>query len=284
MRLYLTVALAATLAALTLAAPAHAFTLGIADRATAPVEPGQALGAKTYRLVIDPNLPLANYDARIAAHRAVGQEPQIVVGGTGTTGHKSSRGLMSTLVAAAKRWPYVYSVGVVNEPDLSGMGVCEYARTFVQAQSSMRAMGVRRVLFGEFSPHAAQAWMRATMTRCGKTSATLRRTVRRVAWHGYDGALNFGRDLRQIGHEVGARPFALHMTEAGAEVLDTAAKTDRFGMTYWRQVFHAVKRDRIAQVVVWELHASVRESAWDSSLIDRDGRQRPAFHFIAARR
>lgn len=288
MRPHLTVALAATLAALTLTSTAHAYTLGVGDAAEFPARDSQTLGATAYRVVIDPAVPIATYDARIYAHRAVGQEPQLVIGGNGTQNHQSSRGITDTAVAAAHRWPYAYSISVVNEPNLSGMGVCEYARTFVRSYRALTAAGVKRVLFGEWAPgNGDMQWHARTLHGCGRTSVALRPLVKRVAWHGYLTYLDDGPKYRALNREFHAPSPRLYITEAGAILRNASAAldsetSDLEGLRYWRKMMRAVKRDRLDEVVAWDLHAPPASSAWDSSLIDPNGRPRPAFNLIAA--
>lgn len=295
MRLHLTAATCITAAAAFLiysvlalgTAEARTFTLGVGDAAQFDAAPSAELGAKTYRVVIDPALPVESYTPRILAHRAVGQEPQLVIGGTGTENHASSRGIVRAAVAAAKRWPSAYSISVVNEPNESGMSVCEYARTYVASYRALRAVGVRRVLFGEWSPNETLAWHNATLDphRCKNTAKAIRGMVKRVAWHGYGASVNFGPALRLITKQHTGRTPELHITEAGYTITfraHTASSLDADlnGMRYWRKALNTVKRDRIAQIVAWDVH-SPQSGAWDSGLIDGNGRRRPAFDLIA---
>ena len=174
--------------ALLIAAPlasAARYDLGVGDSSLYPAAESAPLHAAASRVVIDPAKPLSHYDAHIAAHRAVGQLPQLVVGGTGTSEPPQHDGRRPTAVAAARRWAPVYSVSVVNEPDTAGVSVCAYAKTYVDAYGKLRAAGVKRVLFGEFAPHNAKRWLRATLTRCGTTSKQAPREGPNVAWHAY---------------------------------------------------------------------------------------------------
>jgi len=287
----LTAALILTLALIALATSAinttvaQAYVLGAGDGAQYPAAPSAALGAKTYRVVIDPAQPLESYTPRILAHRAVGQEPQLVIGGTGTQNHASSRGVVRAAVAAAKRWPSAYSISVINEPNESGMGVCEYARTYVQAYRSLKAVGVKRVLFGEWSPTNAVGWQRATLTRCKHSSKLLRNKVARVAWHGYGPAIDLGDDLEAVTKAATGHTPMLYVTEAGfvlrsATAARAASAGDTGGVRYWRHALNVARRG-LAQIVAWDIH-SPQTGAWDSGLIDGNGRPRPAFGFIAS--
>src|SRR5262245_48266501 len=166
-------------------ASAARYDLGVGDSPLYPAAQSAPLRAAASRVVIDPAKPLSSYDAQIAAHRAVGQMPQLVIGGTGTKNHRSTKNVVKTAVAAARRWAPVYSVSGVNEPDTAGVSVCGYAKTYVDGYGKLRAAGVKRVLFGEFAPHNATRWLRATLTRCGSTSKKLRTRVGNVAWHAY---------------------------------------------------------------------------------------------------
>jgi len=285
----LVLSLAVLSGALLIAAPmasAAKYQLGIGDSAIFPAAESAPLRAVASRVVIDPSQPLSYYDAHIAAHRAVGQLPQLVVGGTGTKNHRSTSGVVATAVAAAKRWKPVYSVSVVNEPDTAGVSVCAYAKTYLTAYGKLRAAGVKRVLFGEFAPHNAKRWLRATLTRCGTTSKQLRAKVPNLAWHAYgtgvDLAVSLSTTTRQLTHH---RP-KLYVTEAGyvlrhrsGNVLAASAPGGAVG--WWR---HALKvaNAHLAEIVAWDIRARPN-AVWDSSLIDAAGRPRPAFAVIANR-
>lgn len=281
-------AVAAILAALASAAPASAWTLGVGDRADAPAAESAQLGARVYRVVIDPDLPLASYDARIVAHRAAGQEPQLVVGGTGTRNHASSRGVVRAAVAVAKRWPSAFSVGVINEPNESGMGLCEYERTWLAAYSSLRAVGVKRVPFGEWSPNQALVWHEAALNphRCHGSAPRVAKRAKLVAWHGYGVAIDFGGAFRLLHRKYHAVSPRLYVTEAGAVLRfrsnDVSRRdADLMGLRYWRRALRAVKRDKLVELVAWDVHSPHAASAWDSSLIEPGGRTRPAFDLLA---
>lgn len=267
-------------------ASAARYDVGVGDSPLYPAAQSAPLRAAASRVVIDPAKPLSSYDAQIAAHRAIGQLPQLVVGGTGTKNHRSTAHVVATAVAAAKRWKPVYSVSVVNEPDTAGVSVCGYAKTYLTAYGKLRAAGVNRVLFGEFAPHNAQRWLRATLTRCGTTSKQLRAKVPNVAWHAYgtgvDLAATLSTTTRQLTHH---RP-RLYVTEAGyvlrhrsGNVL--AASVPGGAVGWWR---HALKvaNAHLAEIVAWDIRARPN-AVWDSSLIDAAGRPRPAFAVIANR-
>lgn len=282
-------ALAALAAAFLFPAPASAFTLGVGDRGDAPAAPSKKLGARVYRVVIDPSLPLSTYDERIWEHRQAGQEPQLAIGGTGTRYHASTRGVVETAVRAAKRWPYAYSISVINEPDLSGVGVCGYGRTWLRAYRALRPLGVR-LLFGEWAGKGLH-WQRALMDRhrCHNTAPQLRRRVKHVAWHAYGDAIDWAPKLREATPRSDARLYA---TEAGAvlkigtPLVGNAVDADVTGIRYWRKAVRMAREQRLVEMVAWDVHSPPAHSRWDSSLIDANGRPRPAFHVIrsAARR
>jgi hypothetical protein len=269
---------------------AHAYVLGVADAADANPAAGTLLKATVYRLVLDPAVPLETYDARIAAHRSAGQEPQLVVGGTGTTNHAASHGVVDYAVSAAERWPYAYSISVINEPNESGIGVCEYARTYLAAYRALHALGVRRILFGEWAPGGAIRWHIAVLTRCKNTSPFLREIVTDVAWHAYWTSILWGPGFRAIARQLHMTVPRLYATEAGAVLhcnsnldITSATEANRVGVTYWRMALSATRRDRLTEVVVWELHSPGPLSHWDSGLIEPDGGARSAFAMIANR-
>jgi hypothetical protein len=279
---------AALLGILLVAAPmasAAKYQLGIGDSPVFPAEESAPLHAVASRVVIDPAKPLAHYDAQIAAHRAIGQLPQLVIGGTGTVHHKSTAKVVSTAVAAAKRWKPVYSVSVVNEPDTAGVSVCAYAKTYLTAYPKLRAAGVKRILFGEFAPHNALRWERATLTRCGATSKKLRSKVGNVAWHAYGPGMDLAAPVSSLTRKLTHHKPNLYVTEAGYVLRHRSGNVLAAGVTdgaaWWR---HALKvaNAHLTEIVAWEIR-SRPTAAWDSSLIDAAGNPRPAFAVIANR-
>jgi hypothetical protein len=267
-------------------ASAARYDVGIGDSPVFPAAQSAPLRAVANRVVIDPAKPLSSYDAHIAAHRAVGQLPQIVVGGTGTKNHRSTSRVVATAVAAAKRWKPVYSVSVVNEPDTAGVSVCGYAKTYVTAYGKLRAAGVKRILFGEFAPHNAQRWLRATLTRCGATSKALRGKVGNVAWHAYGPGIDLAVPVSTLTRKLTHHRPKLYVTEAGFVLRHRAgsalsASVSGNAVTWWR---HALKVSsaHLAEIVAWDIR-SRPGSVWDSSLIDANGNPRPAFAVIANR-
>jgi hypothetical protein len=285
----LVAALAVLAGVLLLVAPlasAAKYDLGVGDSSLYPAAQSAPLRAAASRVVIDPSKPLSSYDAHIAAHRDVGQLPQLVVGGTGTKNHRSMTKVARVAVAAAKRWKPVYSVSVVNEPDTAGVSVCGYAKTYVSAYGKLRAAGVKRVLFGEFAPHNAKRWLRATLTRCGATSKQLRTKAGNVAWHAYGTGVDLARPLSTLTKQLTHRTPKLYVTEAGyvlrhrsGNVLAASASGD--AVTWWR---HALKvaSAHLTEIVAWDIRARPN-AVWDSSLIDANGNPRPAFAVIANR-
>ena len=285
----LALASAALAGLLLVAAPiasAAKYDVGIGDSPLYPAAQSAPLRAVANRVVIDPAKPLAGYDAHIAAHRAVGQLPQIVVGGTGTKKHRSMSRVVATAVAAAKRWKPVYSVSVVNEPDTAGVSVCGYAKTYVTAYGKLRAAGVKRILFGEFAPHNAQRWLRATLTRCGATSNKLRAKVGNVAWHAYGPGVDLAVPISTLTRKLTHHRPKLYVTEAGFVLRHRAgsalsASVSGNAVTWWR---HALKvaNAHLAEIVAWDIR-SRPNAVWDSSLIDPNGNPRAAFAVIANR-
>src|SRR3954451_21499033 len=121
----------AALGALLIVAPlasAAKYDVGVGDSELYPAAQSAPLRAVPSTAFIHPPKPIASYDGQIAAHRAVGQLPQRVIGGTGTKNHRSMTKVVRVAVAAAKRWKPVYSVSLVNEPDTAGVSVCGYAK------------------------------------------------------------------------------------------------------------------------------------------------------------
>jgi hypothetical protein len=166
------------------------------------------------------------------------------------------------------------------------VSVCGYAKTYVQAYGKLRAAGVKRVLFGEFAPHNAKRWLRATLTRCGSTSKRLRTKVGNVAWHAYGSGVDLARPLSTLTRQLTHRTPKLFVTEAGyvlrhrsGNVL--AASVSGGAVGWWR---HALKvaSAHLTEIVAWDIRARPN-AVWDSSLIDGNGNPRPAFAVIANR-
>src|SRR4051812_35525808 len=94
----------AALGALLIVAPlasAAKYDVGVGDSALYPAAQSAPPGAAGWRVVMDPTKPLASYDGQIGARRAVGQLPQLVIGGTGTKNHRSMTKFVRVAVAAA---------------------------------------------------------------------------------------------------------------------------------------------------------------------------------------
>lgn len=290
--------LAGLLLALAVPASAHAFTLGAADGTTEAAPLAAQLGARTYRLVMDSSQPLDTYAGRIEAYRAAGMLPQIVVDGTGTQvrgKHGQNWQTINYAVKAFKRWPDAYSVSVMNEPNLSGISACQYAKTFRRAYRMLKAAGVPRVLFGEFAPTANPTpldWT-AAIARCTKGI-----TADGWAWHCYDmngwfgiqhareikGWLNVMRKARNPIRTRRGNALPMYCTEYGVMTRGGSAYSDHDAAKAWGRAFQLVRRWKIEQIVAWGVIEAPPASAWDTSVARSDGSPRQAFGVIASAR
>lgn len=274
---------------------AEAFALGSADVATASVaalEAAAALGSRSSRVVIDPHRPLNSYSDQIAAIERAGMRPQIVIGGlTTTTSRKVSPGwLAKVAVLIHRRWPGAFSLSILNEPELQGVGLKHYCRVFRHSYKALKAAGARRVLFGELSPAGPGLWFpRIAKGQCGKVTAD------GFAWHAYDfgkdwlGAL---RNVRQLTRWLKAlrphlrtpRGFTLprFATEYGFPVRDGkwAAPTEREAADSWRRAIARAQRADVTQLVIYHISAVGEESQWDTSILRPDGSKRLAYFAI----
>jgi hypothetical protein len=280
---------------------AQAFTLGAADGSIEAAPIAKELGAKTYRVVIDPREGLEHYAPRIDAYQRLGMNPQLVIGGTGTDirGKTDEQGyrIINTALKAWKRWPDTYSISVINEPDLAGTKVCQYSRTFRRAYKALKAAGVPRVLFGELSPTDPWRWTNAVISRCGHEI-----TADGWAWHCYDAhkvwkgidyARSFTKRLRENRariHSPRGFTLPLYCTEYGALTRDlsgrggaVAAAGGENGAKLWARALTIAKQQQLAQIVAWGIQETHADSVWDSSLVRSDGSFRPAFHIIQNR-
>src|SRR4051812_32851183 len=114
---------AVLLGVLLIAAPmasAAKYALGVGDSPIYPAAESAPLRAVASRVVIDPAKPLSHYDSHIAAHRAVGQLPQLVIGGARPKKHPRTKGGVAPPPPAAERREPGYNGSGVNEPDTAG--------------------------------------------------------------------------------------------------------------------------------------------------------------------
>jgi hypothetical protein len=154
----------AALMGLAFTAPARALELGVQDDRTLGQDPaalfaaGHEVGARWLRIIVTPGDPTAAEKIR-AAH-AAGFSVILTVGGTGTTVRQpSARSLLATITSL----PRVERVTAINEPDLAGISACRYRAIWMRVR---RVLG-RRLLWGDFSPHAPLT-MTAAARRCGR--------------------------------------------------------------------------------------------------------------------
>jgi hypothetical protein len=295
-------ALAVLLAVLIVPSSAHAYVLGAADGSPEAAPLARQMGAQTYRLVMDPSLPLDYYAPRVEAFRAQGMRPQIVVGGEGTTvrGRKvRDWKIINYAIKAYRRWPDAFSVSVVNEPDGSGASVCGYYKTYSTAYKMLKRAGVKRVLFGEFTPFdSAWLWTAAILNRCAKGHDVL---ADGFAWHCYDNhpthtlgishakwLRNALRDARPALHTRRGRALPMYCTEFGAPTAEHGVTgvtmSEAQGAALWSMAFHQARRYKLAQIVTWQILPSGDESQWDTSVIRRDGSPTAAYATIASAR
>jgi len=272
---------------------ASAYVLGAADGNVDAAPIARQLGARTYRLIMDSTIPLEAYAPRVEAFRAQGMVPQIVVDGTGTTVRGKTGRNWQTInyaIRAYQRWPDAYSVSVLNEPDLAGLSACQYARTFRRAYKMLKAAGVRRVLFGEWSPHTPREWTLAAM-RCLPQDTV----ADGWAWHGYDvGADWYGiqhaadirRFLRSARHDLHTRmgePLPVYCTEYGMMTRGPGGYGETDAAARWSRALSLASRYGFRQIVAWQILELPAWSRWDSSLVDSTGRPRAAFATIVNR-
>jgi len=291
--------LASTIAVITLATSAinatvaDAYVLGAADGTTQAAPYAAQLGARTYRLVMDPNVPLEVYAPRVEAYRAAGMRPQIVVGGTGTSvrGKTTSQKwrIVNYAIHALRRWPDTYSMSVVNEPNLSGISACQYAKTFRTAYRMLKAAGAQRVLFGEFAPLKPLEWT-AAITRCSKGDVV----ADGWAWHCYDFTgdwfgINRAADVhrtlkasRRSLHSRFGRSLPMYCTEYGVPTRGQQALPAAAAAAKWSHAINAVRRYGIEQIVAWGVTEAPAGSRWDTSVVDSEGNKRAAFVTIAS--
>jgi hypothetical protein len=293
MRLHLSL-LAVLAATLIAPASAHAFVLGAADGSTEAAPIAAQLGARVYRLVMDPAVPLDEYAPRIEAYRAYGMRPQFVIGGTGTTVRGKTNvekwQIVNYAVHALRRWPDAYSVSVVNEPNLSGISACQYAATFRTAYRMLKRAGAQRVLFGEWAPKKVDRWTGA-VRKCRPVVAD------GFAWHAYDwspawtgitkaGAVHKMLRRMRVGLATPQRhTLPIFITEYGVPTPGRYSYSAELnGPKLWARAFALVRKHHIEEIVAWGILEVNGASPWDTSLVDAEGTPRPAFATVASAR
>lgn len=276
---------------------AHAYTLGVADGTAVAAPFAKNLRAKTYRIVMDPAVPLDAYAERINAFRSLGMRPQFTIGGTGTTVRGKTRAEQTRIIryalAAVRRWRDVYSVSVVNEPDLSGASVCGSTSVFTRAYRALKRAKVPRVLYGEFSPDRPLEWTSAAIQRCARRGIIV---ADGWAWHCYD----FGREYTGIQnavyiynrlkryrrhlHTSKGKTLPMYCTEYGVR---TRSGDETRAAASWRNALRIARGSRrwpgLRQIVIWGITETGIGSRWDTSLVAADGRIRPAYWAIMHR-
>lgn len=295
--LFFTVVLVAWATMALNATVSQAYVLGAADGTAEAAPLAAQLHARTYRLVMDSSRPLESYEPIVEAYRAQGMRPQIVVDGTGT-GVRGRTGknwqTINYAVRAFRRWPDAYAVSVMNEPNESGISACQYARTYRRAYKMLKAAGVPRVLFGEWSPNAPVEWTTAVLSRCHIGSLT----SDGFAWHCYDAHPSwFGighaaelrrylRSMRRFLRTPHGNALPMYCTEYGVITRGMYASgwTETQGAQRWGHAFAVVRKYQIAEIVAWGIAEVPPGSAWDSSVVRADGTPRPAFATIASAR
>lgn len=75
------------------------------------------------------------------------------------------------------RWPHIAALGALNEPEIHGVDPCAYGRLYRRLDAAIDIP----VLFGEFSPHGAWAYLKA-IARC-RAARTFR--PRHISFHPY---------------------------------------------------------------------------------------------------
>lgn len=276
------------------AAPAHAYTLGAADGTIEAAPIAAQMGARTYRIVMDPSVPLEHYAPRIDAYRAQGMRPQLVIGGTGTDvrGKTDAQGyrMINYALKAYERWPDTYSVSIHNEPALSGASACQYNRNFRRAYKALKKAGVPRVLFGEYNPHGV-------LEQTGKAIGCAKRDIVADgwAWHCYDvghdwegiqHAQRIHRYLKKVRRDLHTpRGFTLPLfcTEYGVMTRGANAYGEDAAAKSWARALQVAKQQKLVQIVAWQIDEAHEDSKWDTSLRRSDGSFRPAFDTIAHR-
>jgi len=187
-------------------APTPALELGIQDdgqlrqNPAAVLDAGHDLNAHWVRMIFRVGDPTAQ--ARIRQAHSQGFKVLVTVGGTGTTTRNPSA---RQLLAYLRTLPQAERYTVINEPDLMSLKrACTYRKTWLAVR---RVLG-RRLLFGDFSPHAPLTFTTAVLM-CGPLPRHLEFALHPYQWTdplagGPDeGGIGNLRKLRRSLHHLG---------------------------------------------------------------------------------
>lgn len=265
----------ATVASLTVAAPAGAVNLGVQDDGLLNRDPasvyssGHTLGATYTRMIVnvgDPTVP-----AKMRAARAEGYKVILTIGGTATgQPHPSAR----SLLAYIRRLPRAEKYTVINEPDMVHEAPCSYLAKWLKVRHVVGS----RLLWGDTSPHGARELLEGA-SRC--KGHRLPRALN-VADHPYQWKSDpLGRasasDTGSMGNLPATRRWVrkhLHvkitwwLTEFGYPTTGGAAATPEQNAWLWQRAIAQADRVQAKVLVVYQLLPSGVDSHWDTHIVD----------------
>ena len=178
----------------------------------------------------------------------------------------------------------------MNEPNLSGISACQYAKTFRTAYKMLKAAGAQKVLFGEWAPAPNILDWTQAVAYCLKSDTV----ADGWAWHCYDfspgwfGIRNAGQASRTLHamrsyiHTAHGRALPLYCTEYGVPTDGRYGFAGQDASTYWARAFAMVRKYNVEEIVAWGVMEAPSGSRWDTSVVDRDGSARAAFATIAS--
>jgi len=242
---------------------------------------GDALGAKTWRIIARADRPWELYADAIAAARQHGYRVHLTL-----TAEKDPLRFASWAGRiAAKVRGQVYSIGVYNEPEVGGISPCEYRTMFMRSYKLIRRAAPKmRVLWGELSPHRPLTYTEESL-QCGKTPVK----AQGFAWHPYCGSdpmapckttsggqrwigpgdtnqvKRFLKRLRSRIQTEGRLPLTPSWTEFGFDRRDDSiwGTSDATADRYWPRALAMAARHNVALVVAYQMLPTTG-SGWDT--------------------
>lgn len=263
---------------------------------------GSELGARYSRVIVNPNVPLWQYDDQVAAVQAAGMVPHIHLT---TLRAEGDRTLASrpTLVAgvaraAVRRW-HPRMVTAINEPDIVGVQVCQLAvvqryvykavkrvdpsvlvpfgefgpRSPITMVEKLKACGTHRVIADGFSTHPYDFGLREQVAGWEGTPAkvgVLRRYLKR-------------RSTRAVLATSRGGALPIYWTEAGAPVEEG---TQRRAAAWWTNTLRLADRNGVKVVTLYHMSWDGRtNSNWqNTAILGPDGGHAAVFQAIARTR
>lgn len=263
---------------------------------------GRDLGARSLRLFVAAKdtrrgggiYDFAKYDRTVDAALQRGIRPQLVLDSARDFSNGGDPHEFAKFTRAAARHfkGRVQRYSLINEPDLR-MSPDRYRELYIRGRRGVKAVdGGAQVLFGELSAHDPVAYTRKVLKR-----GSLRADG--FAFHPYQfqqdpmapGSLRGGIGrLGQVSHELAklnirtpmGRTPGLYLTEFGYATRGEHEVSQNQAAAWWPRALRKAEGAHVRQLIAYHLTQAPAAAPWDTSLIDEQGRARPAYYALAA--